>query len=309
MEQNTYISIWDFLVFVTGEPFDVYEKWETFQRHGIARKEQLSERKEIFIDTLIHDKLVNSVSDAEVVPDNIDNYFSWFFMKTDPKAELVPSPDDMLRLRQAVGDDQFASWSAYDRELFATGYKCPIIVDADFDRQTYFRWVGDHKAGDFEKKKMALFSSWYKRNSKMAAAEQGFSLENVFSEDPTDRWCSYSYTVGVSEKLGYEILLVNAGKNSGPLLAQIAKWAIDTGGFIENVPFGVPGYTVGEEKIPLKAVATEQGMGDVATTRMQGAVNAGMKRYMQVFIGDKNNLLPGEDGHDASFVQELLPEV
>ncbi|MNF19024.1 hypothetical protein D3C80_2234810 [compost metagenome] len=50
-------------------------------------------------------------------------------------------------------------------------------------------------------------------------------------------------------------------------------------------------------------------MGDVATTRMLGAVNAGMTRYMQVFVGDKNNILPGEDGYDTGYVQELPPEV
>ncbi|MNH23631.1 hypothetical protein D3C79_835370 [compost metagenome] len=50
-------------------------------------------------------------------------------------------------------------------------------------------------------------------------------------------------------------------------------------------------------------------MGEVAKTRMLGAMNAGMTRYMQVFIGDKNNILPGEEGYDTSYVQELTPEL
>jgi hypothetical protein len=309
MEKNAYISIWGFLVFVVDSSLDVYEKWETFQRHGIARKETLGERKEIFIETLIHNGLVNEVSDAEVIPDKIDSYFDWFFMKADPKAELVPSPDCLLRLQQAIGDKEFNAMSVYERELFATGYRSPLITDVNFDRQTYFRWVGDHKAGSFETKKMALFKSWFKRNQDMATAEQGFAVQNVFSNDPKDKWASYSYTYGAQGKLGYEVLIVNAGQNSGAMLAKVTKWAIETGGFIENVPFTIPGYTVGPAGELLKAVATEQIMGDVATTRMLGAVNAGMTRYMQVFVGDKNNILPGEDGYDTGYVQELPPEV
>ena len=308
MEQNTYISIWGFLVFVVDPSLDVYAKWETFQRHGIARKEPLDERKEIFLDTLINSGLVNAVSDAEVIPEKIDSYFDWFFMKTDPKAELVPSPDDLIRLRQAIGDEACDAMSVYERELFATGYRSPAIAEVDFDRKTYFRWLGDHKAGDFEKKKMTLFASWFKRNQDMAAEKQGFAVQNVFSNDPKDQWASYSYTYGAQDKLGYEILLVNAGTGSGGILAQLARWAIETGGFIENVPFTIPGYKVGPEGQLLKAVATEQAMGPVATTRMMGAINAGMTRYMQVFIGDKNNVLPGEDGYDVSFVQTLPPD-
>lgn len=309
MEQNTYISIWGFLVFVVDPSLDVYAKWETFQRHGIARKESLDERKEIFLDTLINSGLVNAVSDAEVIPEKIDSYFDWFFMKTDPKAELVPSPDDLIRLRQAIGDEACDAMSVYERELFATGYRSPAIVDVDFDRQTYFRWLGDHKAGDFEKKKMTLFASWFKRNQDMATEKQGFAVQNVTSEDPKDTWNSYSYTYGAQGKLGYEVLIVNVGPNSGAILAQLTKWAIETGGFIENVPFTIPGYTVGPDAEPLKAVATEQVMDDVATTRLLGAMNAGMKRYMQVFVGDKRNILPGEDGYDVGYVQELTPEV
>ncbi|MMZ70240.1 hypothetical protein D1872_332360 [compost metagenome] len=59
----------------------------------------------------------------------------------------------------------------------------------------------------------------------------------------------------------------------------------------------------------MRAVASEQVMGEVAKTRMLGAMNAGMTRYMQVFIGDKNNILPGEEGYDTSYVQELTPEL
>jgi hypothetical protein len=309
METNTYISIWGFLVFVVDGTLDVYEKWETFQRHGIARKETLDERKEIFLETLISSGMVNEVSDAEVIPDNIDRYFDWFFMKADPKAELVPTPDCMRRLQQAIGDEQFNAMSVYERELYATGYRSPLITDVNFDRQTYFRWMGDHKAGSFETKKMALFKSWFKRNQDMATAEQGFAVQNVTSNDPKDTWRSYSYTYGAQGKLGYEVLIVNAGPNSGAMLAQLTKWAIETGGFIENIPFTIPGYTVGPGGEPLKAVATEQVMGPVATTRLLGAMNAGMKRYMQVFVGDKNNILPGEEGYDTGYVQELTPEV
>lgn len=303
MEANTYISIWGYLVFVTDGSIDVYEKWETFQRHGIARNEPLGERKEIFIETLLNGNLVNNVNDAEVVSNDIDSYFGWFFMRTDPKAELVPSPDDMIRLRQAIGDTQFDDMSVYDRELFATGYKSPMITDVDFDRQTYFRWLGDHKAGTFEQKKTGLFKSWFKRNQDMATEQQGYAVQNVFSQDPKDKWASYSYTYGAHDKLGYEVVIVNAGRDSGGILSSLVSKVIDQGGFKLGEVFDVDGFKIGG--VACRARADEIPLDSPTAQNMLGAKNLDMKRAVQIYIGDAANVLPGEPGYDETFVQIL----
>lgn len=302
--RGTYISIWGYVVMALVDNLDVYAEWDLFQEHGVAREEDLAERKEIFLETLMRDNKVNPVTDAEVLPAQYDNYFEWFFMKADPKAELVPKASDMNALRLALGNARFDALSVYDRELFATGYKSDLIKEVDMHPSMYFLWVADETAGSMEEKKMKLFRSWFARNQRMATEKQGFAVQNVFSQDPKDKWSSYSYTYGAQDKLGYEVAVVNAGQNSGAILAQLTRWAIETGGFIYNIPFEVKGYTVGQPPQPLKAVATEIDMDSALAQTMLGAKNTGMTRAVQIFIADKNNILPGEEGYDTSFVQE-----
>lgn len=302
--RGTYISIWGYVVMALDDNLDVYAEWDLFQEHGVAREEDLTERKEIFLETLMRDGKVNPVTEAEVLPEKYDNYFEWFFMKADPKAELVPTAKDMNTLRLALGEARFNDMSVYDRELFATGYKSDLMRQAEMDPSMYFMWAADDRAGKEEDKKMQLFRSWFARNQRIATEKQGFAVQNVFSNDPKDKWSSYSYTYGAQAKLGYEVAIVNAGKNSGAILAQLVSWAIETGGFIFDLPFEVKGYTVGNPAQPLKAVATEIDMDSALAQTMLGAQNTDMTRAVQIFIADKNNLLPGEEGYDTSFVQE-----
>jgi len=302
--KGTYISIWGYVVMVLADDLNVYEQWASFQRHGVAREEDLSERKEIFIEILMRKGLVNPVTDAEVLPEKYENYFEWFFMKSDPKAELVPSPDEMATLHRKLGCEAYHAMDVYTRELFATGYKSDLMVAAGMLPAMYFEWLIDPKAGTLEEKKMALFRSWFERNQRMAAEQQGFAVQNVASNNPKDKWSSFSYTYGAQDKLGYEVAIVNAGPRSGAILAQITKWAIDTGGFMLDMPFEVPGYTVGNPPSVLKAVATELDMVSPLAQAMLGAKNQGMTRAVQIFIADANNILPTEEGYDTGFVQE-----
>lgn len=304
MQPNTYVSIWNFIVFVLDETLDVYTEWETFIRHGVARLESMSERREIFIDHLVAKSMVSLPSEQEIIPEQIDAYFSWFFTQADLRNSIVPSPDAIIRLKQAMTAKDYDELSVHERELFAMGYMSPLMKQAGFEVPMYFRWLSDHKAGSLEDKKIALVSSWMKEMQRAAAEKQGFSIHNVFSNDPVDTWHRYSYTAHLTSKLNYDLLLVNCGHYSGQNLADIAKWLIETGGVIEGEVFTMPGITV--NKVPLRMVASAQiPVDEVATTRMQGAITQGMTQYVQIFIGDKNNILPGEEGYDSTFDQTL----
>lgn len=304
MQPNTYVSIWNFIVFVLDETLDVYTEWETFIRHGVARLESMSERREIFIDHLVAKSMVSLPSEQEIIPEQIDAYFGWFFTQADLRNFTVPSPDAIIRLKQAMTAKDYDGLSVHERELFAMGYMSPLMKQAGFEVPMYFRWLSDHKAGSLEDKKMALVSSWMKEMQRAAAEKQGFSIHNVLSNDPVDTWHRYSYTAHLTSKLNYDLLLVNCGHYSGHNLAEIAKWLIETGGVIEGEVFTMPGITV--NKVPLRMVAsTQMPVDEVATTRMQGAINHGMTQYVQIFVGDKNNILPGEEGYDSTFDQTL----
>lgn len=304
MQPNTYVSIWNFIVFVLDETLDVYTEWETFVRHGVARLESMSERREIFVDHLVAKSMVSLPSEQEIIPEQIDAYFGWFFTQADLRNFTVPSPDAIIRLKQAMTAKDYDGLSVHERELFAMGYMSPLMKQAGFEVPMYFRWLSDHKAGSLEDKKMALVSSWMKEMQRAAAEKQGFSIHNVLSNDPVDTWHRYSYTAHLTSKLNYDLLLVNCGHYSGHNLAEIAKWLIETGGVIEGEVFTMPGITV--NKVPLRMVAsTQMPVDEVATTRMQGAINHGMTQYVQIFVGDKNNILPGEEGYDSTFDQTL----
>lgn len=278
MQNNTYVSIWNFVVFVTDETLDIHREWENFINHGIARLEPMTERREIFIDTLADRSMVTLPAADEVVPDHMESYFGWFFMAADESNETVPTLADIHRLKAVLTDRHFNEMSARDKELFATGYKSPVITDAGFDVDTYFRWVSDHKAGTFKQKHFAIAASWLRQMESNAAKRQGFAVHNVFSNAEVDTWHRYSYTSRLSDKLGHELLLVNAGQDSGHILAGIASDSIAKGGIETNAPFTLKDYTVGDDKAPIRVVAIEIPMDDVPITRMGAAVNHGMSR-------------------------------
>lgn len=305
MQSNTYVTIWNFVVFVLDETLDVYTEWETFIRHGIAREEHMSERREFFIETLVEKSLISLPGRHEVIPDVMDSYLGWFFMLTDPSSASVPSPDAMIRLKQSMLEYDFNQMGVGERELFATGYKSPLMVDAGFTIPIYFRWLSDHKAGSLHDKKIALVGSWLKNMEANAAAQKGFAIHNVFSDEPVDTWRRYSYTSRLSDKVGFDLLLVNAGTYSGQTLAEIAEKVIKAGSVVEGLDFVMPGITL-PDGTPLRMTFSAiRPVDGIATTRMQASINHGMKGYIQVLVADKNNVLPGEAGYDQTFDQNL----
>jgi len=294
MEINTYIAVWNYVVVVRDSQLNVYDEWEKFIQRGIAGEKELSERKEIFVDVLVSKGKVGLPSESEVIPSEVPSYFGW---------HNVPTGSEMNALHQVLTDAQWEAMSIYDRELFATGYTLRVFKNVGFSADVYYRWVADIKAGDMESKKITIFRSWMEKTRDAAIAKQGFAIQNVFSNEPADVWHTYSYTIGTTAKLGCDVVIVNAGKGSGDILANITTNAIKEGGFKEGEVFTIGGYTIAGSD--MRAMVKEITLESPTAQGMNGALNAGMTKVMQVFIGDKNNILPDEAGYDTSFVQEL----
>lgn len=313
MEKNSYVSIWGYGVCVLDETLNVYAEWDKFQRFGIARKECESERKEIFLETLVHEGKIGLPDDAEVVPTVMPRYFSW---------KLTATEEDINAMRDMIRPEVFDPMDPYEREMFATGYRQPLFKKANFSRATFLHWLSDESVGSMEEKKMTIFRSYMEDLREKAVAMQGFAIQNVNGGDNQPQ---YSYTISLTEKTGVELVLVNAGPGSPEIIVDQAKALIKAGlpklksvrhtdpavmsinGWVltQSKPFIIEGFTVGPAKEPLRAEMVEIDMESPTAKQMLGAINAGMKRCIQIRIGDKNNILPSEPGYDGGFVQEL----
>lgn len=313
MEKNEYIVVWSYVVIVLDETLDLYEEWDKFQRFGIAREEAQDERKEIFIELLAREGKVGLPDDEEVIPEKKDRYFDW---------KIRTTAEDMTKMREALKPEVFAAMSVYEREMFATGYHQPIFKKAHFGRATFLRWLSDEKVGTMENKKMTIFRSYMEDQRDQATKAQGFAIQNVLAGkvDPY-----YSYTIGLTEKLGFDLVLVNGGPSSGEilatqasrLLAEKARPPITLDAKGSNVVpitppvqpigevFALPGFTIGKDKIPVRAQIVEIDINSITAKGMNGAINKGMKKVLQLYIGDRHNILPGEPDYDTTFVQEL----
>ncbi|MNB61107.1 hypothetical protein D3C76_515820 [compost metagenome] len=313
MEKNEYIVVWSYIVIVLDETLDLYEEWDKFQRFGIAREEADDERKEIFIELLVREGKLGIPDDEEVIPEKKARYFDW---------KIRATAEDMNMLRAALPPEVFDKMSSYEREMFATGYHQPIFKKAHFSRATFVMWLSDQSVGTMENKKMTIFRSYMEDQREKATKAQGFAIQNVLpgKVDPY-----YSYTIGLTEKLGFDLVLVNGGPSSGEIVATQASRllaekarppiTLDANGsnvvpIVQPMPqigevFALPGFTIGKDKIPVRARIVEIALDSITAQGMNGALNKGMKKVMQLQIGDENNVLPGEPDYNSGFVQEL----
>lgn len=292
MKLKSIIVVCDFIVRVMNKDLDLYKEREKFQQIPPSK-----ELNEVFVDSLIQSgdlEVVEHVTELEAM--TIPSYFTW---------HNIPTSKDMEDLRRAIGEDAWGTMTLRDRELFASGYQQTLFKEAEFTQATYFCWLGDGHVGTLEEKKMAIFRSWMEDKRKEAVNEQGFAVQNVFSNDPKDSWKMCSYTIGLTEKLGFDMVVVNGGKTSGLLLAEVASKCIAEGGFPVG-PFTVSSYRVAGADLRVAIVDIPQGTG--TTKMMLAAISKGMLATKQLYIGDKNNILPTEAGYDIGFIQAVNVE-
>lgn len=296
MKKNTFISIYSYPVLVIVDDLDVYLEYDKFKQLGNFKECPESEQISAFVDFLLEQERVYQPEDVASIPSGIPWYFRW---------DRVPTAEDMDDLRTALGAEQWGNIPIYHREIFATGYHQPLFKEAAFSKETYLKWLSDTSGVTLKDKLMAIYKSRMEAMMAMDIMKMGFTVQNVFSDDPVDLWKTFSYTIGASEKLGYDVVLVNGGTLSSGILTKHVSAALQTGGFelgnvIEDADFLIAGQ-------PIRLMATEIPLDSITATEMLGAIKAGMPRAVQLFIGDKNNRLPGEEGYDELFVQILPP--
>lgn len=289
MEKNTYVAIFDFIFFVVDETLDLYHEWALFESKGIACEEELSERKEIFLDELTHCGRLKIPSDSEVVPDRLDTYFAF---------DHIPSPEDMTTLKVALGDT-YESLSVRDRELLATGYKQQVFVKAGWTIDVYTKWLMDPSI-TLEDKKFTIFHSIIETKRLQNIALHGYTMQGVSGGSST-AWKNYIYSVGLSAKTGHELVIVNHGQ-SGPSILETAATSSLKGTLIVDEVFVSDDFIV--NGLPLRLIIKDIPLDSFTAQGCMGKIGT-VTNIKQIFIADKNNILPGEEGYDVEFVQEL----
>ncbi len=128
------------------------------------------------------------------------------------------------------------------------------------------------------------------------AKRVGFSVQAVFPNFPEDP--AFCYTVGLCEKLGAEIIIVAPGSTQ-ILYGILSQTVIDciNKGEITVGKIELSEYKLGNGdhlRAEIIELDPQSPNANVFNLRL-GDIN----KFYQVYVGDKNNLLPGEEGYDT----------
>lgn len=137
---------------------------------------------------------------------------------------------------------------------------------------------------------------------KEVIAEYGFAIQGVFH--PGTVKPSYLYTVGLTDTLGAEVIVVAEADIMAlhPLINSAVQQAIanDDSEFMQEYGVG----TLIDGVTPMKAdfveVTNHPAIPHLVVQRV-----GDVKRVFQLSLADENNLLPGEEGYNEEWVQDL----
>lgn len=302
---NQPVTIFGFDVNPVSFDFNPYHEFHTWFTPEVKEKLGNADWREAFVDHLIETGKVIGVYEGEVSDGEPGvDYFDWFFMKAPLDGySLIPTMEDMDEIEKVLKDSKFTDVTQRNKEILAVGHHAPGFQTAEFDHKTYLHWLGDtlSKANKIEEVTIQLFKEFNSMREKNIIAKQGFTVRNVFTNE--DPWRYYSYTVGLTDQLGYELIMINGSRHSGTLLTDIVHDVLKN-----NPGLGVPfvnndfKVVVGGDDIRLKMVEISLDSGNASFVR-EGVPE--VKRVVQVQLGDKNNILPGEEGYDETFVQDI----
>lgn len=140
----------------------------------------------------------------------------------------------------------------------------------------------------------------YKKEIQKVIAKVGYAIQGVF---PNEEGITVCYTIGLAPLLGAECIV--AGPISLQTLYQTLRSNIDV--LIENKEQlsekeFIGGTLLNGEDLRCKYVdvSNNQNVKDIITVRFTE-----LNKVFQMYIGDKNNILPDEEGYDTSFDQEV----
>lgn len=218
--------------------------------------------------------------------------------------EQTVTEEQLLQVRRliesVVGKDH--TFTDYQIKVFAEGYLLEPFVEAEFDFYMYLNWLGDLTQGDFKEKLTKLFATKIEETHRKNAERVGWSLTAVGSGsvDPT-----FTYTVGLTRKLGYELIVTNLPPDlSQPLLNEVCT-ALTENTLPIDEPFTTSSFTVNGEPARLKIVDIDF---DSVTAKSVMARIDGIEvtQIKQLWLSDGDNILPDEPGYDNTFVQYLI---
>jgi len=140
--------------------------------------------------------------------------------------------------------------------------------------------------------------------------KKGYTIKSVFDNEPDA--IQWSHTIGLSEKFGFEFLIANnraVTMNAGVLdyIANVQMNHTDipveeTGEWKYPEEF-TPGYVVGGAslRVQFRKVPPQNVVRDLQAWDLRNVNGV----YL-ILMGDKNNLLPGEEGYDETFKQPFF---
>lgn len=139
-------------------------------------------------------------------------------------------------------------------------------------------------------------------------AEHGHFIQGVF--DPEGKEPNIAYTVGLEEKLGAELIVI-----AGVDISILHEIVNDVAGQLLSES------TITEGKRTASSMTVANGNGDLRINLVRAAPNSAEaarikvrpkshygvppKAVYQIFLGDEQNKLPGEEGYNDSFIQTL----
>ena len=133
--------------------------------------------------------------------------------------------------------------------------------------------------------------------------KNGYTVTVVGGERAT------AYTVGLSVSEGYELVTQSniAGKVLGIVINAVVGELRDSG-FEENLTLKTFNINNTEARCKLVEVKDVEWLGENITYGMFNSdwLETKPTKVYQVLLGDKNNILPGENGYDVSFEQTLV---
>lgn len=289
MEKNTYITVFGFIVFVVDETLDLYHEWDLFEKQGHAREEELSERKEIFLDCLIDCGRLIVPSEEEVIPDSMSTYLSF---------DLIPTPEEIESIKVIFGDN-YKNLTVRDIELLASGYRQDVFIKAGWTQDVYSKWLLDRSIS-LSDKKMTIFRSIVDKQRQQHINTFGFTMQGVNGGSETP-WKSYTYTIGLSAKVGYELVIVNGGSQGPNLLSRFANEAIAGTIALDSV-VECDEFRIADN--PARVTIQSISLDSYTAKGCMGKVGK-VTDIKQIFLADKNNILPSEEGYDVGYVQTL----
>lgn len=222
--------------------------------------------------------------------------------------KLVNTVPDLEILEGILGKFPDHDLNGHQLDMFSRGYKIPELSEMGYTPEMYFAWLADSKdTEELVSKYWMIVRAQIREYTKEKAKEKGFSVVAVGSGDVDPDFC---YSTYLTDKVGYELILVGMGGHiGGSLLNSVCDMVIKE--YPDSPPTTVLttdlfGIVIDGESHDLRLQLVELDMD--SPTAKGVTLGENVTRIMQITVGDKNNLLPNEEGYDTSFIQTLSGE-